>query len=143
MKTNDHLLQQALQKLTGVRAQGDLKTYFDILDEISELPLRLPFLFRNFIVVYEKIPVLHSVFSPKPSSYLLDVLADAPGAPFLITDPGFQSADSLFVVTQTEIGDSLHADWMSRMAHAKVLLNETPRYGALFAASLTSFYSHV
>jgi len=107
---------------------------------VPEVPLKVPFLFTRFIVVYEKISVLHEIFSPKPSSFLLDVLADAPGDPFLITDPGFQSVDSLFVVTQCEIGDSTPADWMSRMPHAKVLLNEHPRYGGLFAAALTSFY---
>jgi hypothetical protein len=139
LRTNDHYLIQALEKLTGVRMNGTLKEYLECLDEVVELPLRVPFQFSHMIVVYERVNLIHEIFNPKPTSFLLDVLADAPRAPFLISDPGFTSADSLFVVTQTEIEDSLVSDWMSSMRHAKVLLNEHPRFGGLFAAALTSF----
>lgn len=134
-------MQAALQKLTGVKINvGNTAEYLRALDTVPELPLRLPFNFSRLIVVYEKIPVLHEVFAPKPSSFLQELLADAPGEPFLITDPGFQSAESLFVVMQCDIADSLHGSWMEMMIHAKVLLNEHPRFGALFATALTSFY---
>jgi len=141
-RTNDHLILKALSKLTGVHSNvSDIKDYFKICDSVAETTLALPFSYTDLVVVYERLPVLHEVFNPKLSSYLLDLLADAPGAPYLITDPGFQSIDSLFVVTQTEKEDSLYERWMSRMDDAKVIINSHPRYGTLFAAALTSFYN--
>ena len=142
-KTNDHLLTQALQKLTGLDSRGlSVTAYFEQLDMLPECRLRVPFLFRKFIVVYEKMPVIHEIMSPKPSSKMLDILGDAPGSPFLITDMGGKSVDSLYVVTQRDIDDKSSRDWFDTMSHARVVMNDHPRFGCLFAAALTSF-SHV
>jgi len=127
---------QAIQKLTGVSPLGDIKDYFKLCDEVPH-ELVLPFWFKDFIVVYEKVSVVHEIFNPKPSNFLLDLLADAPDAPFLLTDPGYTSSDSLFVATQSE--DSLYNTWYDHMVYAKFIVNEHPKYGKLFAAALTSF----
>ena len=140
LKTNDHLLMQALQKLTGIGSGGRLQDYFDVLDEHDGGMLNIPCRFSRFIVVYEKIPLIHDVLFPKPSCFLLDVLGDAPEEPFLITDAGSASADGLYLVMQTESGDSILSDWLERAGHAKVIYNDHPRFGGLLAAALTSFH---
>jgi hypothetical protein len=128
--------------LTGLASRGlSLSAYFEQLDLLPECALNLPFMFKRFIVVYERLPVIHEVLSPKPSSHLLNVLGDAPGSPFLITDIGSSSYDSLYVVTQTDLQETQNREWIGKMSCAKVVLNEHPRFGSLFAASLTSFYN--
>lgn len=142
IKTNDYLIQKALRKVTTVNHQFDtVEKYLEFCDNnIVELPIDLPFPLSQLIVVREKVPVVHSIFNPKPSSFLLDLLGDAPGSPFLLTDPGYQSVDSLFIATQTELEDSLYQEWMSYTKSAKVIVNSHPKYGILFGAALTSFY---
>lgn len=131
---------QSLQKLTGIGGGGSLRNYFEVLDQHDGGALNIPYLFTRFVVVYEKIPLVHDILFPKPSSFLLDVLGDAPDEPFLITDAGSTSADGLYMVMQSEHGDSVFRSWLDRADHAKVLYNNHPRFGGLMAAALTSFY---
>jgi hypothetical protein len=139
-RTSEHIIRQALEKLTGVGRVGqDLKDYFQILDQLDTTRLNLPFRFSKLIVVYERLPVMHEIFNPKPRSHLLDVMADAPGAPFLVTDLALSGADALFVVSQTEIDDSLPWNWIGKAQRAKLIVNKHPKFGLLFAIALTSF----
>lgn len=138
---NDHLIQQAIEGLTGFKCWSkDLPDYLDKIGD-AELGWRLPFPWRNIRPVLVRPAVISGLLKPSPKTELVRAVEES-DTPVFVMDGMLSGKEALWLVYRTIDTGHEHeiaAKWIELQVSPYIIVGTYKAEATYIGAPLWSF----